>query len=121
MSGMPTRILRFEALLFLAALFVLYFRLHANWIVFLVLLLAPDIAMLGYLRDTRVGAWSYNAFHTYVGPLLTAALSFSIHWLLPIAVIWAAHIAMDRSLGYGLKHEDAFAHTHLGMIGRDNR
>jgi hypothetical protein len=110
--------LRFEALAILAMLVVLYWRLHANWILFAVLLLAPDIAMLGYLRDTRIGAWCYNAFHTYTAPVLCLAASLYIHALLPVAIVWGAHIAMDRALGYGLKYEDSFRHTHLGPIGQ---
>ena len=38
--------------------------------------------------------------------------------LIGIGSIWLAHIGMDRALGYGLKLEDAFTHTHLGWIGR---
>ena len=30
-----------------------------------------------------------------------------------------SHASFDRVFGYGLKYEDAFRHTHLGMIGRD--
>ncbi|MDD9911252.1 MAG: DUF4260 family protein, partial [Ahrensia sp.] len=37
---------------------------------------------------------------------------------LAIALIWAAHISGDRALGYGLKYESNFKHTHLGKIGR---
>jgi Domain of unknown function (DUF4260) len=114
----PTRILRLEALLLLAALVALYQSVHASWILFVALILAPDIAMLGYLRNTRVGAACYNAFHSYAGPLVLGAAAVFLHPLLPFAVIWAAHIAMDRALGYGLKYDDAFQHTHLGMIGR---
>jgi hypothetical protein len=28
-------------------------------------------------------------------------------------LIWTAHIAMDRALGYGLKYPTAFKSTHL--------
>lgn len=112
----PVRtILRLEGTLVLIALIAAYWFMRANWLLFIVLLLSPDIAMLGYLRDTRVGAWSYNAFHTLAGPILLGALSVRFHYLAPLAVIWAAHIAMDRALGYGLKYEDSFGHTHLGM------
>ena len=90
---------------------------HASWLLFAVLILAPDIGMIGYLRGTRIGAWSYNAFHSYVGPVIALAgtLAFS-RALVPLALIWAAHIALDRALGYGLKYPDAFAHTHLGVL-----
>ena len=115
----PVRgVLQAESAFILAALIAAYWLLHGNWIVFVVLLLAPDVAMLGYLRNTRVGAWSYNAFHTHIGPVVLAGFAIPYHWLLPFAVIWAAHIAMDRALGYGLKYGDAFTHTHLGLIGK---
>jgi hypothetical protein len=112
----PVRtILRLEGLLLLVALIAAYWFVRASWILFIVLLFLPDLAMLGYLRDTRIGAWSYNALHTLIGPLLLAALSVGFHGLFPIAIIWAAHIAMDRALGAGLKYEDSFGHTHLGI------
>jgi hypothetical protein len=118
----PVRtILQFEATLTLAALIAAYWFIHANWVVFIVLLLSPDVAMLGYLRDTRFGARCYNAFHTFAAPLIVAALSLKFPMLLPFSLIWAAHIAMDRALGYGLKYSDSFSHTHLGLIGHRGR
>ena len=35
-----------------------------------------------------------------------------------VALIWLAHIGIDRMLGYGLKHARGFGHTHLGPAGR---
>jgi hypothetical protein len=34
-----------------------------------------------------------------------------------LAMIWLAHVGIDRALGYGLKYGDAFNATHLGRIG----
>jgi hypothetical protein len=31
-----------------------------------------------------------------------------------LALIWLAHIGLDRLLGTGLKYNDRFTHTHLG-------
>lgn len=114
-------VLRVEALVVLFALVVLYWRIHASWLIFVILLLAPDVAMLGYLRGTGVGAWSYNAFHTYAAPIICLGASLYVPLLQPVAIVWAAHVAMDRALGYGLKYEDAFEHTHLGIIGKTKR
>jgi hypothetical protein len=114
-------VLRVEALVVLFALVAVYWKTHASWQIFVILLLASDVAMLGYLRGTRVGAWSYNAFHTYAAPVICLGASLYVPLLLPIAIVWAAHIAMDRALGYGLKYEDAFGHTHLGIIGKTER
>ena len=33
------------------------------------------------------------------------------------ALIWIAHIGLDRALGYGLKYATGFGDTHLGHIG----
>ena len=114
---MIIRILRFEGLATLVALIVAYFFLHASWWWFLALVLAPDFAMAGYLRNTTIGAYCYNAAHTYVAPVALGIAAFFWHALAPFAVIWGAHIAMDRALGYGLKYTDSFQHTHLGRIG----
>jgi hypothetical protein len=35
----------------------------------------------------------------------------------PLALIWLAHIGIDRALGYGLKYASGFGFTHLGRIG----
>jgi hypothetical protein len=35
-----------------------------------------------------------------------------------VALIWAAHIGMDRALGYGLKETSGFTRTHLGRVGK---
>jgi hypothetical protein len=40
-----------------------------------------------------------------------------VQQLSALALVWFAHIGMDRALGYGLKYDDAFTHTHLGIIG----
>ena len=34
--------------------------------------------------------------------------------LLPFALIWANHVAVDRLMGYGLKFSNGFGWTHLG-------
>jgi hypothetical protein len=105
------------AALFVVSL-VLYWRLEGNWAVFVVLLLAPDIGMLGYVRDTRLGAATYNLFHTSAIPLIVATIALLSAEMLVVslAVIWLAHIGMDRALGYGLKYPTAFKDTHLQRL-----
>lgn len=83
---------------------------------YLVLALAPDIAMVGYLAGPDRGSTIYNLAHTYVAPIALIAVAW---WLVvPMGVlgglVWAAHIGADRALGYGLKHPTGFQHTHLG-------
>ena len=31
-----------------------------------------------------------------------------------LALVWLAHIGLDRLLGMGLKYNDRFTHAHLG-------
>jgi hypothetical protein len=111
--------LRLEGLLELAVALALYAHISGNWVAFAVLFLAPDLAMFGYLAGPRLGAISYNATHSYVGPAVAALLGLAAApALLAPALIWAAHIAFDRMLGYGLKSRGGFGLTHLGPVGR---
>jgi hypothetical protein len=105
------------AVVFGLALF-LYWRIDGNWLLFIVLLLVPDVGMLGYVRNTRLGAATYNLFHTSVAPLLVggAGVLTGSQLLLSAALIWLAHIGMDRALGYGLKYPTTFKDTHLGHV-----
>ena len=102
------------AIVFVAAL-IAYGTSGANLWVFFILLLAPDLFMLGYLAGPRLGALVYNIGHTYLAPVLV----LSPFWFagspsaLPFALIWVAHIGMDRAVGYGLKYPDGFKRTHL--------
>lgn len=111
----PLRLLRLEgALVFLAATGA-YGLLGTPWWLFLTLLLAPDVFMIGYLPGPRTGALLYNLGHTYLVPLILGALAFGLGTpiLGAIALIWTAHIGMDRALGYGLKRPSGFNDTHL--------
>ena len=100
---------------------VLYARTGASWWLFAALWLAPDLSMLGYLGDRPCRAGRiYNAFHTYTVPIVLAlgGLLVHAHLLVPVALIWINHIAVDRLLGYGLKYSDGFGYTHLGRLGK---
>jgi hypothetical protein len=113
-------LLRAEALGVLAVAVVLYAAGDHGWGTFAALFLVPDLALLGYLAGPRAGAIAYNTVHSYLGPLALAALALSgvAPAVLPYALIWTAHCALDRALGYGLKARAGFQFTHLGMIGR---
>lgn len=97
---------------------IVYGYFDFSWFLFIVLLFAPDLSMLGYLLNQKVGAFMYNLVHTYttaigvilVGMLLNKSLVFAI------GLILAAHIGMDRMLGYGLKYTTAFKDTHLQKV-----
>lgn len=114
-----TKWLRLESLAVLVVVLAAYYIAGTSWLLFIGLLLVPDLAMVGYLAGPRAGAAVYNAGHLYLWPgLLVVMWAGGVaDWALAPGLVWAAHIAMDRALGYGLKHPDAFKHTHLGWIG----
>jgi hypothetical protein len=114
-------ILRLEWLALLAASMIAFGALGFSWLWFAVLILVPDLSMLGYLAGPRVGAFTYNLVHTMIAPAVPAlaAWGLSMPWLTGVALILLAHIAADRALGYGLKCATGFRDTHLGRIGRD--
>jgi hypothetical protein len=114
----PKFLLHLEGGVVLALSVLLYSQAHAGWGRFALLLLTPDLSMFGYLLGTRAGAVCYNVIHTYALPLLLMgfALVFGHLGLMPYALIWTAHIGMDRALGYGLKYPTAFKDTHLQRL-----
>jgi len=114
-------LLRAEAGLELAGILAGYRWLHGSWSLFALLFLLPDLSMLGYLRGARTGAWAYNAAHTYSVPAVLAVVTWLIGGVIPspLWLVWLGHIAFDRVLGYGLKQETGFGHTHLGWKGKD--
>jgi hypothetical protein len=113
-------ILRLEATSFFIATIWAYYLIGASWGLFLVLLLVPDVFMVGYAKNSKLGALIYNIGHLYAAPLFILGLYLILHTLvfLPISIIWLAHISMDRMLGYGLKLDTGFKNTHLGNIGK---
>ena len=112
-------LLRAEGAVALLLSLAAYSALGYSWWLFALTLLAPDLAMLGYLRDPATGALVYNLAHTYALALPLALAGFYLGSALAAApgLIWIAHIGLDRMLGYGLKYSTAFGHTHLGVKG----
>ena len=94
---------------------------HLIAAVYAILFLVPDLSFLGYLAGPQAGAVVYNAAHSYLAPmtLMVAGFSMASPLVLSIAMIWLAHIGIDRALGYGLKYKTGFGFTHLGRIGKD--
>jgi hypothetical protein len=75
-------------------------------------LLAPDLPLIGgfaergRLRPSRVRA--YNAVHVVAGPIVLIAAGVLVPALLAAGLGWAAHVAMDRAAGYGLRGADGW-------------
>jgi hypothetical protein len=117
--SLPALVLRFESLAVAVAAVALYFDAdYAAW-AFFVFLLAPDVSFAGYLGGPRIGATLYNLAHTYALPVAIAAgalLTGEAGLPVQVALIWGAHIGIDRLLGFGLKYPTAFKDTHLGRV-----
>ena len=114
----PATLLRVEGVALLALSVLLYWVNGGSWLLFGLLLLAPDLSMLGYLAGPKVGAAIYNAFHTYAMPAVVGALGmiFASPVAMAVALIWFAHIGVDRTVGYGLKYPTSFKDTHLQRV-----
>ena len=113
-------LLRLEGLTLFAGMTLLYAVWGGSWWIYAILFLAPDLSFAAYLADPRSGAIVYNAAHSYMAPvtLMTAGFALAQPLILSVAMIWMAHIGIDRALGYGLKYSAGFGFTHLGRIGR---
>ncbi|WP_417556716.1 DUF4260 domain-containing protein [Mesoflavibacter zeaxanthinifaciens] len=111
-------ILKLEELLQFALGIYFFSTLSYAWWWFLVLILLPDIGMLGYLVNTKTGALTYNVFH-HKGLailILLIGIYFEIEVMQLIGIILFSHAALDRVFGYGLKYADNFKNTHLGHL-----
>ena len=114
-----TKSLKLEELLMFILGIYLFSQLPYDWWWFLVLILLPDIGMIGYVFGNKTGAFLYNVFH-HKGIALAIYL-LGVYLANPLiqltGVILFAHSAMDRIMGYGLKYDRGFKYTHLGEIG----
>lgn len=112
-------ILKLEEVMMLALGIYLFDQLDFAWWWFVVLLLAPDIGMLGYLFGNKKGAATYNLFHhkgiAVLVYLMGAYIAMPVLQL--AGIILFSHSSFDRALGYGLKYDNGFKYTHLGEIG----
>lgn len=110
-----------EFAMFLVSAYGLYL-LQVEWWCYILLLLGPDISMLGYMLGNRVGMVSYNLFHHKgigIG-LLLAGWMIDDTTLQIAGIIIFGHASLDRVFGYGLKLKEGFHSTHLGLIGNKN-
>jgi hypothetical protein len=117
--GAPRVLLRLEAAALLVGALIAYSTTRQAWWLVPLTVLVPDFLAAGYLGGSRLGAVLYNLVHSTPLP----AIMVGVGWwqarpiVLALGLVWLAHIGMDRLLGYGLKYDDNFQHTHLGWIG----
>jgi hypothetical protein len=108
-----------EAFLFGLSIF-LFSKLDYAWWWYPALILAPDLSILGYIKDARLGAITYNFIHHKALGISLFVLGMVLgNQLIQLTgLILFGHSSLDRILGYGLKYSDSFQNTHLGVIGR---
>ena len=98
----------------------LFSKLEFAWWWYPVLILLPDLSMIGYVVSAKAGAVSYNFIHHKGLGIVVGLTGFLLSNQLAMlaGVILFSHSSMDRMFGYGLKYSDDFKHTHLGKIGK---
>lgn len=106
------------AMTIISIYFLSIYSLGLSFWIWLILFFTPDIGMLGYALNTRIGAITYNLFHHKALALLIAATGFYLHnnVVTAIGILLFAHASFDRIWGYGLKYPDNFKNTHLGNL-----
>jgi hypothetical protein len=120
---MSSKILRLESLVLFVVCLLVFFKLDESWRLFVFYFFVFDLSMLGYLINDKIGGIMYNLGHTFVFPTLLVLFGLATdpgneqHGLIVFAVVWLAHISLDRTLGFGLKLHN-FHHTHLGIISK---
>ena len=113
-------LLKLEELFLFGLSLFLFAQLDYGWGWYALLFLAPDLSMVGYLANPRVGSWTYNLIHhkALAVALYVLGALLSIPRLMFAGTLLLGHSSLDRVFGYGLKYPDSFQATHLGKIGR---
>lgn len=108
-------LIRLEEIALFGLSIFLFSLLNYNWWLSPLLLLLPDIGMLGYVVNPKVGAYVYNVVHhrgiSVVFYITGGLIGQEILQL--IGIILFAHSTIDRVFDFGLKYADNFKHTHL--------
>jgi uncharacterized YccA/Bax inhibitor family protein len=115
----PPRRLAYATLtLALLAFLVLEVSWHAHWGAAALGALGPDLALVlgaasglakGQLHPRAVPV--YNVLHRFWLPaalLVAAAFGVAGHAVFVLALAWAFHVSLDRSVGYGLRDRHGF-------------
>ena len=78
-----------------------YGWLGGPWLLVIPLLLLPDVSVIGYLRDPRVGAFTYNLVHNWAFGLglLAVGLASGSAPIEILGTVAIAHTGMDRAVG----------------------
>lgn len=104
------------AIFALSLLLIARLELGFSWWLYGLIFLSPDLGMIGYLINSRVGAMTYNlVHHKALGAILIlAGVIWQGELYIFAGLIQIGHSAFDRMLGFGLKYPDSFKHTNMG-------
>ena len=110
-------IVRFEQLIIFLLILFLYFLFGASWWLW-ILWIVPDLGMIGYLQNKKIGAFVYNFSHNYLFSLAVLGFGYLAGdgTIFAIGLIFCSHIALDRFLGFGLKYPSDFKDTHIQKL-----
>lgn len=118
-------VLKLEELAMWIGCIILLYLSQVDWWWYALMFLGPDVSMLGYLFNTKVGAWCYNLLHHKGLSIILVVVGWIIevytpgpYFIMYTGIILFGHSSMDRFFGYGLKYENGFKFTHLGKIGK---
>jgi positive regulator of sigma E activity len=97
------------------------YNLHLSFWLWAILFFSPDIGMLGYVVNTKIGAVSYNLFHHKGIAIALAVVGYYLQndLMIAISILLFSHASFDRIMGYGLKYQDSFKNTHLGSLEKN--
>jgi len=111
-------LLKLEELFMFGLSIFLFSKLDFAWWWYPVLLLTPDLSLIGYLVSPQIGAVIYNfGHHKALGIGIFVIGIILISQPMQVAgLILFGHSSMDRMLGFGLKYSDSFQPTHLQTI-----
>lgn len=90
---------------------------YPRWAWYGLCILLPDISIIGYLVNKRVGSITYNIVHNYaLGLILMLVGILSLHFLQIIGIGIIIHVGLDRFFGFGLKYPKDFKETHIQRL-----
>ena len=115
----PRIFVHLNGLGFLVGAVVAYGAVSGDWLAFILLLLVPDVAMIGYKVNRTIGSWMYNIMHSYILAVGIIILGYTlgINVVVSLGLILLAHIGMDQMMGFGYKYADAeFSDTHISRL-----
>jgi hypothetical protein len=116
---MPSKILKVEGLIICLFALYWYFKLGGGWQMLVLLFFTPDVSMIGYLQNSKIGSYIYNFVHNYILglALFVIGVMYMQNELIGLySFILIAHVGLDRFCGFGLKYPSHFKDTHLQKV-----